>query len=150
MQVSWTTRSFEALSSLELYQLLQLRIRIFMLEQECLYEECDDKDLQAKHLLGKINGKVVAYARILPKGISYPDVSIGRVVVQQEYRHLKLGLELMAQAIKSAHADYPNETIRISAQAHLQHFYEKQGFVRESDSYLEDNIPHIEMALYSN
>ncbi|WP_225552056.1 GNAT family N-acetyltransferase [Sphingobacterium bovistauri] len=119
-----------------------------MLEQECLYDECDNKDLKGKHLMGLIDGNVVAYARLLPPNISYVDASIGRVVVNPNSRHLKLGTVLMREAISSVRKDFPSEIIRISAQAHLQGFYENVGFVRVSEEpYLEDNIPHVEMEL---
>lgn len=148
MGVTWVVREFAELTSLELYKVLQLRINVFMLEQECLYPECDNKDLKGKHLLGILGEEVVAYARLLPPGISYTDASIGRVVVSPTARHLKLGTELMNQAISAMRQDFPNQPIRISAQAHLQAFYENVGFVRVSEEpYLEDNIPHVEMVL---
>ncbi|WP_160068160.1 GNAT family N-acetyltransferase [Sphingobacterium bovisgrunnientis] len=148
MSVTWVVRPFSELSSLELYKILQLRINVFMLEQECLYPECDNKDLKGKHLMGILDGEVVAYARLLPPNVSYADASIGRVVVNPAARHLKLGTELMLQAISAIRKDFPTEAIRISAQAHLQGFYENVGFVRVSeDPYLEDNIPHVEMVL---
>lgn len=148
MSVTWVVRPFSELSSLELYKILQLRINVFMLEQECLYSECDNKDLKGKHLMGILDGEVVAYARLLPPNVSYADASIGRVVVNPTARHLKLGTELMLQAISAMRKDFPTEAIRISAQAHLQGFYENVGFVRVSEEpYLEDNIPHVEMVL---
>lgn len=148
MVINWIVKEFADLSSLELYQILQLRINVFMLEQECLYPECDDKDLKGKHLMGIMDGKVVAYARLLPHHVTYPDVSIGRVVVCPSKRHLKLGTVLMQEAISNMYKYFPGEAIRISAQAHLQSFYENVGFVRVSEEpYLEDNIPHVEMVL---
>lgn len=148
MSVTWVVRPFSELSSLELYKILQLRINVFMLEQECLYPECDNKDLKGKHLMGILDGEVVAYARLLPPNVSYADASIGRVVVNPAARHLKLGTELMLQAISAIRKDFPTEAIRISAQAHLQGFYENVGFIRVSEEpYLEDNIPHVEMVL---
>ena len=148
MSVSWIVREFADLTSLELYKILQLRINVFMLEQECLYPECDNKDLKGKHLMGILNDEVVAYARLLPPNVSYTDASIGRVVVNPKARHLKLGTEIMQEAISAMRKDFPNEAIRISAQAHLQGFYENVGFVCVSEEpYLEDNIPHVEMVL---
>jgi ElaA protein len=148
MSVTWVVRPFSELSSLELYQILQLRINVFMLEQECLYVECDNKDLKGKHLMGMLDGEFVAYARLLPPNVTYADASIGRVVVNPKARHLKLGTVLMREAISCMRKDFPMEAIRISAQAHLQEFYENVGFVRVSEEpYLEDNIPHVEMVL---
>lgn len=145
MDIIWKIKEFEELSNFELYQILQLRINVFMLEQECLYPECDNKDLKGKHLMGYLNNQLVAYARLLPPGVSYCDASIGRVVVHPQCRHLKLGNALMSKAIAQVREDFPNEDIRISAQAHLQGFYERVGFERVSEEYLEDNIPHVEM-----
>lgn len=145
MDIIWKIKEFEELSNFELYQILQLRINVFMLEQECLYPECDNKDLKGKHLMGYLNNQLVAYAGLLPPGVSYPDASIGRVVVHPQCRHLKLGNALMSKAIAQVREDFPNEDIRISAQAHLQGFYERVGFERVSEEYLEDNIPHVEM-----
>lgn len=145
MDIIWKIKEFEELSNFELYQILQLRINVFMLEQECLYPECDNKDLKGKHLMGYLNNQLVAYARLLPPGVSYPDASIGRVVVHPQCRHLKLGNALMSKAIAQVREDFPNEDIRISAQVHLQGFYERVGFERVSEEYLEDNIPHVEM-----
>src|SRR5690606_34790745 len=145
MDIIWKIKEFEELSNFELYQILQLRINVFVLEQECLYPECDNKDLKGKHLMGYLNNQLVAYARLLPPGVSYPDASIGRVVVHPQCRHLKLGNALMSKAIAQVREDFPNEDIRISAQAYLQGFYERVGFERVSEEYLEDNIPHVEM-----
>ncbi len=147
--MEWTIKSFDELTALELYRILQLRVNVFMLEQNCLYPECDNKDIYAKHLYAMHKDKLIAYARLLPPGISYAETSIGRVIVHQDYRNQRLGITLMAKAIAKLQKDYPNQTIRISAQAHLETFYNRLGFKVESDIYLEDDIPHIEMALYS-
>lgn len=145
--INWKIKSFEQLNSIELYRILQLRINIFMLEQNCLYPECDDKDFKAKHLFGMDEYGIVAYARLLPPEISYKDASIGRVIVSPNYRGQKLGYKLMEHAIENMYSDFPSVDIRISAQSHLQNFYEKLDFVKVSDEYLEDDIPHIEMLL---
>ena len=147
-RITWKNSPFNKLCAAELYQILQLRIDVFMLEQDCLYPECDNKDLQAVHLMGCVDGKIVAYARLLPEGISYTDVSIGRVVVHEAYRQYGYGKELMRQAVAYWRAIRPvGTTVRISAQLYLQRFYEEQGFQKVSETYLEDNIPHIEMIL---
>lgn len=146
--MNWVIRDFSALTSMELYQIIQLRINVFMLEQDCLYPECDDKDIVGKHLFAVEDSQVVAYARLLPPQVSYADPSIGRVVVRKDKRSQKLGMVLMQKAIESVYADFPNENIRISAQSHLQKFYEDLGFEAEGEEYLEDDISHIEMALY--
>lgn len=148
MEITWVVREFAELSSMELYQILQLRIHVFMLEQECLYDECDNKDLKGKHLMGMMDDEVVAYARLLHPNVTYKEPCISRVVVKPSKRHLKLGTLLMQNAISNMHKYFPTAAIRISAQAHLQAFYENVGFVRVSaEPYLEDNIPHVEMEL---
>ena len=147
--MDWRIKSFAELSSLELYKILQLRINVFMLEQDCLYPECDDKDLKGKHLFAMDGDTCIAYARLLPPNVSYPDCSsIGRVVVHSDYRKHQYGQILMDKAIEQTKMDYPEVPIRISAQEYLTRFYTGLGFQIESDVYLEDNIPHLEMALY--
>lgn len=145
MEIQWTVKPFSELNALQLYQILQLRIDIFMLEQNCLYPECDNKDLKAVHLFGTHEEQIVAYARLLPEGVSYPDLSIGRVVVHADYRKYGLGKELMRHAIAYWASEAPTQSIRISGQQYLQRFYEDLGFETVSDVYLEDDIPHIEM-----
>ncbi|WP_437918216.1 GNAT family N-acetyltransferase [Sphingobacterium sp. LRF_L2] len=147
MECQWTIKPFSALTPNELYEILQLRIDVFMLEQQCLYRECDNKDVQAFHLFGVYEGKIVAYARLLPKKISYEDLSIGRVVVHPSFRKYGLGKILMQEAISYWHQIFPNSPIRISGQLYLQRFYEDLGFEKVSEVYLEDDIPHIEMLL---
>lgn len=147
--MEWRIKSFSDLSPLELYKILQVRIDVFMLEQDCLYPECDDKDLKAKHLFLTDADICLAYARLLPPNVSYPKCcSIGRVVVHPEFRKHQYGKELMQRAIASLQNEYPGIPIRISAQEYLTRFYADLGFQVESEVYLEDNIPHLEMALY--
>ena len=146
--MQWHLTSFESLTSNQLYQILALRINVFMLEQRCLYPECDGKDHQAQHLFLKDNGICLCYARLIPPGISYADCSIGRVVVHQDYRGRGLARQLMSRAMSFLVEKHPGISIRISAQKHLVGFYKTLGFDRESGVYLEDGIPHIEMAWY--
>lgn len=145
--INWKIKSFEQLNSFELYKILQLRINVFMLEQNCLYPECDDKDFKAYHLVGLDENGIVAYARLLPPGISYTEASIGRVIIATEYRGKKIGNQLMRKAIEYIETELVSNKIRISAQAHLKDFYESLGFKTVSEEYLEDDIPHIEMLL---
>ncbi|WP_312137706.1 GNAT family N-acetyltransferase [Sphingobacterium sp.] len=148
--MNWVIKSFDDLSAKELYRILQVRIDVFMLEQNCLYPECDDKDLKSKHLFLMEQDQCAAYARLLPPDVSYPNCSsIGRVVVHPNFRKQQLGQQLMKEAIQYQKNAYPNHVIRISAQLYLQAFYENLGFVRESEVYLEDDIPHVEMAFAS-
>jgi len=147
--MEWRIKTFSELSPLELYRILQLRINVFMLEQTCLYPECDDKDLKGKHLFAMHEDICVAYTRLLPPDVSYPNCSsIGRVAVHQDHRKHQYGRELMIRSIESLKTDFPRHPIRISAQEYLKKFYIGLGFQITSDVYLEDNIPHVEMVLY--
>jgi ElaA protein len=139
----WHSRSFSELSNLELYRLLALRQRVFVVEQKCPYLDADGVDPVCRHLWaqGAADGAVHAYARIVPAGIKFREVSIGRVITAPEARGTGLGRELMQHAI----AECGGAAIRIGAQAHLEKFYTELGFVRASDEYDEDGIPHIEM-----
>lgn len=145
MNPKWKIKPFEALSVLELYSVLQLRSEVFVVEQNCVYQDIDGKDAKALHLLGEYEGKIVAYARLFKPNDYFENASIGRVVVSQKYRDQKWGYDLMQQAIKAIQEYYNETKITISAQLYLQKFYESLGFVKTSDVYLEDDIEHIEM-----
>lgn len=144
-QVIWHYKTFEQLTPKELYKILQLRLDVFVIEQQCFYQDMDDKDFGSSHLWAEINGNVVAYARILGPGISYADASIGRVISNPAFRGMSLGKQLMENAIEIIHANFIGAQIRISAQAYLVRFYSNLGFKQVSEEYLEDDIPHIEM-----
>lgn len=149
MQVTWKFIPFDLLSVHELYDLLALRTAVFVVEQNCAYLEIDGKDKVAIHVLGvDSNQELIATARILPPGISYSEVSIGRVTLAQEARGIGLGHELMKEIMNNIHSMYGTVSIRISAQKHLESFYESHHFVSTGKNYLEDDIPHVEM-LYS-
>lgn len=137
-------KSFSQLSCLELYQILQLRVNVFVVEQNCPYSEIDGKDITALHLFAKQDDVVIAYARILPSDDNLP--KIGRVVVHQNYRNRNLGKQLMTTAIFECRQRFGGD-IYISAQCYLKKFYGSLGFVAISDEYLEDDIPHIDMQL---
>ncbi len=143
--LKWKIKRFETLSLIELYEVLQLRAEVFVVEQNCVYQDVDGKDYKAIHLIGEHNGKTVAYARLFQPGDYFEAASIGRVVVSPAYRHLKLGHELMREAIQAISKEFSENQITISAQLYLQKFYESHGFVKTSETYLEDDIPHIEM-----
>jgi ElaA protein len=137
---------FQDLNSTSLYAILQLRNEIFIVEQNCPYQDMDGKDEQSIHLCGyDDNNKLIAYCRILPEGISYSNYcSIGRVAVVQESRSNNYGKLLMQTAINYCLKHYTKK-IKISAQFYLKKFYTELGFVIIGDTYLEDNIPHIAM-----
>ena len=145
--VKWKIKRFEALSLEELYAILQLRSEVFVVEQNCVYQDIDYKDQKAVHLIGEYEGKTVAYARLFKPKDYFEKASIGRVIVKPDYRHLKLGHELMREAIQVVKTSFGESQITISAQLYLQRFYESHGFVATSEVYLEDDIPHIEMKI---
>jgi ElaA protein len=145
MGLQWKIKRFEALSSLELYSLLQLRSEVFVVEQNCVYQDIDGKDQKALHLIGTNEDKIVAYARLFKSGDYFEAASIGRVVIHPNSRDKKWGNELMQHAIFGIEKHFGETKITISAQLYLQKFYESHGFVVTSETYLEDDIPHIEM-----
>ncbi len=145
MSLKFEIKRFEALSVVELYQILQLRSEVFVVEQNCVYQDIDGKDDKALHLFGKVDGKIVAYARLFDKGISYDETSIGRVVVAQNVRANKYGHDLIREAIRAISDEFGETRIAISAQLYLKKFYESHGFVADGEEYLEDDIPHIHM-----
>lgn len=145
MEIKFKIKRFNELSLSELYEVLKLRSEVFVVEQNCVYLDIDGKDEKALHVVGMFGEELVAYARIFKPGDYFEEASIGRVLVKQIYRNKKWGYDLMNEAIRAT-ATVLNETqITISAQLYLQQFYENVGFVRTSDEYLEDAIPHIEM-----
>lgn len=145
MSLEWKIKRFEELSLTELYELLQLRSEVFIVEQNCAYQDADGKDLKALHLIGESNGKIVAYARLFKAGDYFENASIGRVVVAQSHRDKKRGHDLMREAMAGIALHFHTTRIRISAQLYLQKFYESHGFVAVGETYLEDDIPHIAM-----
>ena len=147
MNLEWKIKRFNELSSAELYNLLQLRSEVFVVEQNCVYQDIDGKDQKALHLIGEFNSKIVAYARLFKAGDYFENASIGRVVVGTDYRDKKWGHELMQHAITGIEEYFNSTKITISAQLYLQKFYESHGFVTTSETYLEDDIPHIEMKI---
>lgn len=138
-------KNFSDLSLNELYNILQLRSEIFVVEQNCVYNDLDGFDTEAVHLFHKKEGKIVAYARILKPGTRFADFSIGRVVVKQSERGTGLGIELMEAAKNYITNVLGAKKIKISAQSYLQKFYENLGFEVITEMYLEDEIPHFGM-----
>lgn len=146
--IDFVLKSFTELTTSELYQFLKLRSEVFVVEQACIYLDTDDKDVHSFHLLGFQNQELVAYARIIPPGVSYPvDCSIGRVCSKKTHRSMGVGKLLMLQAIKACQKLFPEKNIKISAQSYLLAFYGNLGFKACGEEYLEDNIPHNAMYL---
>ncbi len=143
--INWNFKKFEELTPSELYSIMQLRNEVFVVEQNCVYQDADNKDLLSYHLMGWNQQKLVAYTRILAPGIAFEEASIGRVVTSPSVRRTGIGIELMNRSISKTTELFGNFPIRIGAQLYLQKFYISLGFEKDSDTYLEDNIPHIEM-----
>lgn len=143
--MQWEIKAFDQLSLQELYTILTLRTDVFVVEQACPYPEIDGKDPSCLHLLGTDNGELVAYLRILPAGLSYDEVSIGRVVIKPSHRGKGLGRLMMEQAIAYITTEWKESQIKIGAQAYLEKFYQSLGFEPISEVYLEDDIPHLDM-----
>ena len=145
MKPKFEIKPFKALSILELYQILQLRSEVFVVEQNCVYQDIDGKDEKALHVLAHHESVLVAYARLFAPGDYFENASIGRVIVKPGYRDKKWGHDLMREAIAGVSEHFGATKITISAQLYLQKFYESHGFVPTSEMYLEDDIPHIKM-----
>ena len=146
--VRWQARTFHELDTRTLYALLKLRSEVFVVEQNCVYLDPDGKDRHPDtvHLLGMApDGSLAAYLRILPGGLSYPQVSFGRVLTAPAYRGRGLGDPLVRQALARIQARWPGCDVQIGAQAHLERYYARHGFVPSSEPYLDDGIPHIDM-----
>ena len=145
--MNFTLKKFEQLTNNELYSILKVRTEVFVVEQNCPYPEVDGKDLKSYHLYKEENGEIIAYLRILPPGVSYKELSIGRVLVKKEYRGQKLAHQMMEYALQFIQNELNETAVKIQAQAHLHKFYGSFGFKAVSETYLEDNIPHIDMIL---
>ena len=145
MPLQFKTKRFNDLSTQELYETLRLRSEVFVVEQNCVYQDIDNKDQKAIHVLGYYNNELVAYCRLFDAGDYFDNASIGRVIVAQKFRDKKWGNNLMIEAITGIKQYFDKTQITISAQMYLQKFYESHGFIKTSDMYLEDDIEHIEM-----
>ena len=145
-EIRWKWSSFEELSKVKLYDILQIRQQVFVLEQNCLYQDIDRLDQSAWHLLAiNKNAQLMGYLRVVAPGKKYKEPSIGRVLVHPDQRKKGLGKRLLTEGMRRTQAQFPSQDIRISAQLQLQAFYENAGFVPVGNPYLEDDIPHIEM-----
>ena len=146
--IRWQTSTFAGLDAATLYALLKLRSEVFVVEQQCVYLDPDGKDAHpgTLHVIGRAEDDgIAAYLRILPAGLGYPQVSFGRVLTAPAYRGRGLGDPLVRVALEQIERNWPGSDVQIGAQAHLEHYYARHGFVRNSDTYLDDGIPHIDM-----
>jgi ElaA protein len=145
--MNWQTKSFEELNVNELYEILTLRSEVFVVEQNCVFLDMDHRDQACLHLLGWENDSLVAYCRLVPPGVSYPEPSIGRVVTSPRHRSKGAGRVLMNKAISIIRETFGDQPVRIGAQHYLKGFYSSLGFEPHGDIYMEDGILHIEMIL---
>ena len=143
--MNWTCQHFDELSTKELYEILQLRSEVFVVEQNCVFLDMDDKDQKCWHVCGWQDQKLVAYTRLVPPGTAYEQPSIGRVTTSAAVRRTGLGKELMEISIEKTFSIFGKQPIKIGAQLYLKKFYESLGFRQSSEVYLEDGIEHIEM-----
>lgn len=143
--IIWKVKIFEELTAAELYRIIKARIDVFVVEQKCLYADLDGKDESALHLWAEKNGEVVAYCRIFPQGVKYPEASIGRVLTTTKGRGQNIGRQMMKFAVEIIENRCGTSGVRISAQDYLLRFYSEFGFQDTGKKYFEDNIPHTEM-----
>mgnify|MGYP001316993647 CR=1 FL=1 len=145
--MEWSFRKYEELTLSELYELLKLRTSVFVVEQNCPYQDLDGKDSQATHLLG-YKKKLIAYSRIFPPGtIDKEHASIGRIITTKQERGKGIGFNLVKKSISFCKEHFGDQIIKISAQVYLKKFYNQCGFVEKGKIYLEDGIPHCAMYL---
>ena len=144
----YVIKSFAALTPAELYAILRLRNEVFVVEQNCVFQDADNKDIYCHHLMLFENKQLVAYARLVPPGISYREMSVGRVVTARDARNKGAGKKLMTLAVEYCRKIFGDGPIRIGAQYYLEKFYTDIGFTRTGDIYDEDGIEHIEMLMY--
>nr|WP_298331923.1 GNAT family N-acetyltransferase [uncultured Christiangramia sp.] len=138
-------KKFSELSLAELYAILQLRSEVFVVEQDCVYQDIDGKDAEALHVLGTKNGNIVAYTRCFAPGYYFPEAAIGRVIVKESERKFGYGHEIMKASATAIFKNYNTSNIKLSAQQYLIKFYESHGYQCIGEGYLEDGIPHIAM-----
>ena len=143
--MKFSIKKFNELTVNEMYVILQLRSEVFVVEQDCVFQDLDNKDQIAYHVLGLKDGKIIAYARIFDSEDYFLEPSIGRIVVKKEFRKFKYGYKLVENSIQFIENNLKENNILISAQSYLTKFYNSLGFIQISEEYLEDDIPHIKM-----
>ena len=137
-------KEFKELTTEELYEILKLRAEVFVVEQNCPYQDLDDKDQSSYHLFLEDNGQIISVLRILPENIAYKEMAIGRLIVKKSYRGKGISRKMMLRAMEFITEDLGKEKIRLSGQAYLSDFYQSLGFEKVSEMYLEDGIEHFE------
>jgi ElaA protein len=147
MSIAFTWYRFGEMSNADLYGMLRLRTEVFVMEQECPFQDMDNSDQVAWHLVGKHGDEVVACARVFAPGVKYAEASIGRIISALKLRGTGVGKQVVQHGIDQCHKLFGNVPIRIGAQSRLERFYGGFGFVRDGADYIEDGIPHCEMVL---
>ncbi|TSE05149.1 GNAT family N-acetyltransferase [Aquimarina algiphila] len=145
--MKFEVKRFDELSTIEMYKILRLRAEVFVVEQDCVYQDIDNKDQKALHVIGWKNENIVAYTRLFDAGDYFEKASIGRVVVSKNERQFGYGHDLIKTSINAIETYYKTKQIKISAQTYLKKFYETHNFKKIGDEYLEDGIPHIAMII---
>lgn len=145
--IHWICKPFQQLTPFELYAIIRLRNEVFVVEQNCVFQDADNKDQLCHHLAGYIHDDLVAYTRLVPPGVAYEEASIGRVVTSPAYRRIAAGKQLMQQSILICRQLFSTQRIQIGAQLYLKNFYESFGFQQIGEEYDEDGIIHIHMLL---
>ncbi|WP_112179692.1 MULTISPECIES: GNAT family N-acetyltransferase [Paraliobacillus] len=148
--MEWNLKTFENLSATEVYKILQARVDVFVVEQNCPYREIDGIDQSSMHLFLKNDGEVIAYARLIPKDTLYKEPSIGRVLVKKDFRGKGYANEVLKQAIAFITDEWKDTKIKLHGQVYLREFYRSFGFREVTEEYLEDGIPHVDMVLAIN
>lgn len=143
--MEFIVKAFNEIKTKELYEILQLRSEVFVVEQDCVYQDMDFKDQKAFHVLGVKDDKIIAYARVFNSGDYFNLPSIGRILVKEDQRKYKYGFQLVEESIHYIKKNFKEKSILISAQTYLKKFYNSLGFIQQGDGYLEDGIPHIKM-----
>lgn len=143
--IQWVCKYFDELTPYELYAIIKLRNEVFVVEQNCVFQDADNKDQKCFHLMGWAGDNLAAYCRLVPPGVAYKCLSIGRIVTLPMHRNKGAGKALLIAAIYQCNLLFGKQTIQIGAQLYLKKFYESFGFLQTSDIYDEDGIPHIEM-----
>lgn len=145
VSLEWSVKNLDEMKAGELYEMLKLRADVFVIEQDCIYPDMDNKDQKALHVIGKKNGKVIACTRIFNAGDYFEEASIGRVVLEQSERRFGYGHTLISKSLQAIEEYFGKQTVKISAQEYLIKFYNKHGFKQVGEGYLEDGIPHVSM-----
>ncbi len=143
--IVFSIKTFDEISAVEMYEMLRLRSEVFVVEQDCVYQDIDNKDQKAFHVFGYKENELIAYSRIFDSGDYFELPSIGRIVVKENQRKFKYGYQLVEESIKCITDNFEEKSILISAQTHLIKFYNSLGFIQQGEEYLEDGIPHIKM-----